>query len=109
MPLEEIVWSEVLTTLQGQMTKSMFSSVMQGTNLLGIEDNKYIIQAATPMAKDWLEHRLKDTVERAISSVIGTPVIIEFRAPVVAYKFNLHSKRYLYAYCIVYQPQRRFC
>lgn len=78
-PVEEIIWAEVLSVLRGQMTRAMFNSAMQGTNLVGKVDDYYIVQVATDMAKDWLDNRLKNVVERALSSVIGSSVRVQFR------------------------------
>jgi len=78
--LEDIIWSETLSILQGQMTKAMFNSVMQGTQLTSAQKGPYIVQVANDMTKDWLDNRLRNVVERALSSVIGHSVRVEFRA-----------------------------
>ena len=79
--LEEAIWSETLNQLKGQMLKGAFDSVMQGTHLVGLEGDIYVIQVATPLAKDWLENRLRQVIERALGSVIGTSrkIKVEFR------------------------------
>jgi len=77
--LEEVVWAEALEVLQGQMTRATFNSVMQGTQLLGLRDEVYVVQVATAIARDWLDNRLKPVVERALSTVIGTSVRVEFQ------------------------------
>jgi len=69
-----------LSILQGQMTKAMFNSVMQGTQLTSAQKGPYIVQVANDMTKDWLDNRLRNVVERALSSVIGHSVRVEFRA-----------------------------
>jgi hypothetical protein len=78
--LEDIIWSETLSLLQGQMTRAMFNSVMQGTRLDGAQSGTYVVQVANDMTKDWLDNRLRNVVERALSSVVGHPVRVEFRA-----------------------------
>jgi hypothetical protein len=78
-PIEQVIWSETLSVLQGQMTKAMFNSVMQGTQLSGVENGTYIIQVPTNLAKDWLDNRLRTIVVRALSSVIGSSVEVAFR------------------------------
>ncbi len=77
--LEDAIWSETLSTLKGRMPKGTFNSIMQGTQLLGLEDDTYIVQVATKHAKAWLDNRLKKVVERALSTVIGTTVKVDFR------------------------------
>ncbi len=79
-PLEDIIWSETLSILQGQMTRAMFNSVMQGTQLNSVQNGTYIVQVANGMAKDWLDNRFKNVVERTLSSVVGQPVQVKFRA-----------------------------
>ncbi len=78
--LEDIIWSEALSLLQGQMTRAMFNSVMQGTHLDGTQNGIYVVQVANDMTKDWLDNRLRNVVERALSSVVGHSVRVEFRA-----------------------------
>lgn len=77
--LEDAIWSETLSMLRGRMPKGTFNSVMQGTQLLGLEDDTYIVRVATKHAKAWLDNRLKKVVERALSTVIGTTVKVDFR------------------------------
>lgn len=77
--VEDAIWSEVLSKLEGQMTKGTFTSVMQGTQLLGLEGDTYVVQVATLSAKEWLDNRWRYVVERALSGVIGAQVKVEFR------------------------------
>ncbi len=77
--LEEVIWAETLEVLQGQMTKATFNSVMQGTRLLGRDEGVYIVQVATAITRDWLDNRLKPVVERALSTVTGFSVRVEFQ------------------------------
>jgi chromosomal replication initiation ATPase DnaA len=60
------------------MTQATYDTIIQATVLLGQEDNRYIIGAYTEIAKDWLENRLRDIVQRALSSVVGEAVKVEF-------------------------------
>jgi chromosomal replication initiator protein len=77
--IEEAIWAETLSQLQGQMTKAAFNSVMQGTTLIGLDGEVYVIKVATKLAKEWLENRLRQVVERALSNVIGSAATVEFR------------------------------
>lgn len=79
VPVTEAVWSETLNVLRGQMTKSMFNSVMQGTQLVGAEDGVYTIQTGSAMAREWLDNRLKNVVLRALNSVVGSVKDVKFR------------------------------
>jgi chromosomal replication initiation ATPase DnaA len=61
------------------MTKAIFSTWLKNTRLVGVADQKYTIAVESKRAKEWLEHRLKRTVARAISQVVGEDDIqVEF-------------------------------
>ena len=78
VPVTEAVWSETLNVLRGQMTKSMFNSVMQGTRLVDAEDGVYTVQTGSTMAREWLDNRLKSVVLRALNSVVGSAKEVRF-------------------------------
>jgi hypothetical protein len=61
------------------MPRSTFTSVMQDTRLLGVEREVYQVQVASPLAKQWLDHRLKGIVEQALTSVLGIEAEVAFR------------------------------
>jgi hypothetical protein len=77
-PLDEALWTETQLVLRRQMTRATYEAIIQGTMLLGQEGNTYLIGAHTEIAKEWLENRLHDIVQRALSSVVGEDVTIEF-------------------------------
>jgi hypothetical protein len=77
--VNEAIWAETLAVLRPQMTRATFDTIIQGTSLIGREDGDYIVGVQSEMAKEWLENRLRDIVRRALSSVIGVPVNVEFR------------------------------
>jgi hypothetical protein len=75
---DEALWTETQLVLRRQMTRATYDAIIQGTVLLRQEGNTYFIGAHTEMAKEWLENRLYDIVQRALSSVVGESVSIEF-------------------------------
>ncbi len=79
IPENEAIWAETLNVLQGQMTKALYNSVMQQTQLLKKEQGVYVIGVGSTMAREWLENRLKSVVIRALSSVVGTTTDIKFQ------------------------------
>jgi len=79
LAVEDAIWDETLSILRGHMNKAMFNSVMQSTSLVGAENDTYIINAGSAMAKDWLENRLKNVVRRTLNNVVGANVEVEFR------------------------------
>jgi hypothetical protein len=77
--VDEAIWTETQLVLRRQMTRATYDAIIQGTVLLSQEDNTYLIGVQSEMAKEWLENRLHDIVQRALSSVVGEGVAIEFR------------------------------
>ncbi len=77
--VSEAIWAETQSVLRRQMTQATYDAIIQRTVLVGQEGNKYVIGVYTEMAKEWLENRLYDIVQRALSNVVGTSVQIEFR------------------------------
>lgn len=77
--VDEAIWSETQLVLRRQMTQATYDAVVQGTKLMGRESSFYIIGVQSEMAKEWLENRLHDVVKRALSTVVGASVKIEFR------------------------------
>jgi hypothetical protein len=74
----EAIWAETQSTLSRQMTRATYDTIIQGTVLIGREDNIYLVGVKTEMAKEWLENRLRDIVQRSLSNVVGTPVRVKF-------------------------------
>ncbi len=77
--VNEAIWAETQSVLRPQMTRATYDTIIQGTTLLGRENGNYIVGVQTEMAKEWLENRLRDIVRRALSSVIGVTINVEFR------------------------------
>lgn len=79
VPPEEALWSETQSMLQRQMTRATYDAIVQGTRLMAHENGVYTIGVQTDMAKEWLENRLRDVIQRALASVIGVNEIeVEF-------------------------------
>ena len=74
----EAVWSEVQAVLRHQMTRATFDAIIQPTVLLQRTGDQYIVGVRSEMAQEWLENRLRDIVQRALSSVVAAPVEIKF-------------------------------
>lgn len=67
----EQVWQAVLGQLQMEMPRATFETWVRDTALVTHEDGTYVIGAPNAYAKDWLENRLKSSVKRTLSSVVG--------------------------------------
>lgn len=77
--INEAIWAETQALLRPQMTRASYEAVIQGTMLMERENGTYIVGVSSEMAKEWLENRLKDVVRRALSSVVGVTVEVEFK------------------------------
>lgn len=77
--ITEAIWAETQSNLRRQMTQATYDAIIQGTTLVEQNDNVYVIGVHSDMAKEWLENRLHDIVQRALSNVIGSSVVVQFR------------------------------
>jgi len=76
--IPENAWKATLGELELQMTKATFSTWLKDTCLLRHKENLYVIGVRNAYAKDWLENRLCDTILRTLSSIVDSPVKIQF-------------------------------
>ena len=74
----EAAWKATLGELELQMTKATFNTWLRDARLFHSENEIYTISVRNAYAKDWLENRLQDTIARALSSIVGQPVALEF-------------------------------
>lgn len=72
------LWSDVLKTLQPQMTKATFETWLKNTTAQE-EDGRLIVSTPSSFGQDWLDNRLRHTVETAVESVFGRKIPVEFR------------------------------
>ncbi|MCB0176227.1 MAG: hypothetical protein KDJ97_37365 [Anaerolineae bacterium] len=75
---QEAIWAETQLLLRRQMTQATYDTIIQGTTLVGQRQDKYVVGVQSEMAKEWLENRLRDIVQRALSGVLGRAAVIEF-------------------------------
>ena len=75
---QEQRWQETLALLQLQMTKNTFDTWLKGTSVVSWTDQLLTIEVKTPQAQQWLDHRLKAVVERAVAQVWGRLLTVCF-------------------------------
>ncbi|MCS7252843.1 MAG: chromosomal replication initiator protein DnaA [Armatimonadota bacterium] len=75
--LEEI-WEKSLKLLQERVSGAAYKSWMRSMRPTRLQDSILIITVPNQFTKDLLESRYKDSIEKAISEVIGRPVSIQF-------------------------------
>src|SRR5688500_18557298 len=74
----EQVWQAALGQLQLEMPKTTFDTWVRGASLLTHEDGSYVIGVNNAYAKDWLENRLRATIKRTLSGIVGRTVEVRF-------------------------------
>ncbi|HET6443053.1 MAG TPA: chromosomal replication initiator protein DnaA [candidate division Zixibacteria bacterium] len=74
----ERAWTATLGELELQMTRATFNTWLRDARLLANEDGEYVIGVRNDYAKDWLDNRLKETINRTLSSIIGEPITSRF-------------------------------
>lgn len=72
------VWSVALSELQHQMTRATFETWLQPTQGLASDDQTFTIGVKNGFARDWLDHRLRPTIERTLTDLLSQPVTINF-------------------------------
>lgn len=72
------VWQRTLTDLRRQMTQAQYDNVLRDTALLRVIDNCYHITVPNTAAHDWLNDRMRPTVEAALTNVVGQPAKLFF-------------------------------
>jgi hypothetical protein len=77
--LSQDIWQKTLAQLRLQMTRATFEQQLQGTTLLDHTNGVYRIAVQTEMAQEWLDNRLRETVQRTLASLTGAETVtLEF-------------------------------
>jgi len=72
------VWKAALDQLRLQTTQATFNANLKGTTLLEAVDGVYRVGVTNEYAKDWLENRLRGTLERTLSNIANSAITVEF-------------------------------
>jgi len=76
---EALLWEKTKQILHQQLASTTYQAVIEGTQLMGQADGTYLIGVHSQMAYTWLQNRLTEMVQRALSTVIGIPVCVKFK------------------------------
>jgi chromosomal replication initiator protein len=74
----ETAWTATLGELELQMTKATFNTWLKDARLLANENGEYVIGVRNDYAKDWLDNRLKETINRTLSAIVGEQIAARF-------------------------------
>jgi chromosomal replication initiator protein len=72
------LWQTALGELQRQMTRPTFDSWLKGTQGLALEGEVLVVAVPSTYACDWLDKRLRQTVEQAVAEVAGQRLSCRF-------------------------------
>jgi chromosomal replication initiator protein len=74
----EMAWKATLGELELQMTRATFNTWLKDARLLSAENNEFTVGVRNDYAKDWLENRLKPTILRTLTSIVGYQPDVNF-------------------------------
>lgn len=72
------LWGQALQVLTHQMTQATFNAWLKDT-ASRIQGNRLTVFTSNPYGLDWLENRLRPTIERAVEQVAGREMAVEFK------------------------------
>jgi chromosomal replication initiator protein len=72
------IWQAALGELQLQMTRQTFNTWLKPTRAISREGNVFTIGVENGYVKEWLSNRLLATIQRTLTSVVGSAVEVEF-------------------------------
>jgi len=72
------LWQATLAELQLQMTQATFDARLRDSRLVKYEEDTFVVAVESDYTREWLEHRLLDTVERTLARLLERPVEVCF-------------------------------
>jgi len=84
------IWANTLVELELQMTRATFQQWLKDATLHHIEDGAFVIQVRSAYAQDWLNNRLRETIERTLSAIVGQQTAVRFVVEGAAEQPNGH-------------------
>ena len=76
--LPEAAWKATLGQLEMQMTRATFDTWLKGSSVAKHAGTAYVIRVRNDYARDWLTHRLHNTIVRTLSAVLEAPATVSF-------------------------------
>ncbi len=72
------MWRAALGELQLQLSRSTFDTWLRDARLVSCEDGEYIVGVESGFARDWLDARMRSTVERTVAGIVGRTASVSF-------------------------------
>ena len=77
LALAQRTWAEACTQLAGSMTRDTYNAYIRPLEVL-TPNGTFRLAAPREDIRDWLEHRLRPSIEGALRAVVGRAVTVEF-------------------------------
>lgn len=74
------IWESVLAQLQQEMPRASFETWVRDTDVLSREHNLFTVSARNAYARDWLESRVSNPVQRILQELLQKPITVRFVA-----------------------------
>jgi hypothetical protein len=74
----EIAWQSVLAQLQMEMPRASFDTWVRDTQVIRYGGNALTVGVRNSYARDWLENRIRSTVERMLVGILNQSVKVVF-------------------------------
>ena len=74
----ERAWQMVLGQLQMEMSKSNFDTWVKSIEFVSLEDGEFKLGTYNAYGRDWLDSRLKTTIQRLLQGILSQPVTVHF-------------------------------
>ena len=74
----EQYWRAALGELEIQLSQASYYTWFRNTKLIAYEDNVFVVGVETGFIKDWLDGRMRNTVERTLAGIVGHKTSVSF-------------------------------
>ena len=71
-------WNRILLALEGEMPSASYQTWVADTVATGMRDDTLTVRARNAFARDWLESRMSEAVNRLASAMLGRAVSVAF-------------------------------
>ena len=75
----EEIWRAALGQLQIQTTRTTFETWLRPTEGISYQNNQLIVEVPTAWFVEWLERRMYQSIEKAITKVLGVDTSVQFQ------------------------------
>jgi hypothetical protein len=72
------VWQAARGQLQNELSKAIYDTWVRDVELSEFDGDELVLGAANNYARDWLTDRLKSTVERIVTGILGKEIDVRF-------------------------------